>query len=66
MSALIEVVLKDAILIFFWTHHRFLPCGLSCVCVCVCVCVCGLNKAKRAERKSQNSNESNRIDSEEM
>ncbi len=34
-----------------------------------CVCVCGLNKAnkaKRAEGKSQNSNESNRIDSEEM
>ncbi len=30
------------------------------------LCVCGLNKAKRAERKSQNSNESNRIDSEEM
>uniref|UniRef100_A0A673KNH1 Dynein regulatory complex protein 12 n=1 Tax=Sinocyclocheilus rhinocerous TaxID=307959 RepID=A0A673KNH1_9TELE len=29
------------------------------------LCVCGLRKAKRAERKSQNSNESNRIDSEE-
>ncbi len=28
--------------------------------------LCGLNKAKRVEGKSQNSNESNRIDSEEM
>ncbi len=30
VSALIEVVLKDAIVIFFWPPHRFLPCGLSC------------------------------------
>ncbi len=30
------------------------------------LCVCGLGKAKWAERKSQNSNESDRIDSEEM